>query len=59
MADEIQDAKEGEEIVGYWGALSNPKYRLATYLSIVLAISMQGTGINAINIFATNIYTDI
>ena len=59
MADEIQEASEGQEKVGYWGALKNPKYRLATYMSIVLTMSMQGTGINAINIFSSNIYTDI
>jgi len=58
-ATQIEEANAGKEKVGYWGALSDPRYRMATVISVVLAISMQGSGINAINIFSTNIYEQI
>ena len=32
---------------------------MATFVSIALAISMQGTGINGINVFSSQIYKDI
>lgn len=48
-----------KEEVGYIRALSDPRYRMATSICIILAISVQLTGINAINIYSTTIYENI
>ena len=59
FAKQIREANQGKEKVGYLGALNNPRYSRATLISLVLAVSLQGTGINAINVYSTSIYRDL
>ena len=49
-------SKGDQQTPGYYRALTDPKYRLATIICIVLAFSNQITGINAVNIYSTTIY---
>lgn len=37
----------------------DPKYKIATWVCIFMAICVQATGINAINIYSTGIYEKI
>lgn len=53
-----EEATEGES-PGYWGALSDPQYRWATIICCIMAVCVQGTGINAVNLYSTKIYTNI
>ena len=49
-------AKGDQQTPGYYRALTDPKYRLATIICIVLAFANQFTGINAVNLYSTTIY---
>ena len=55
----MSDVKGSAEKVGYWRAISSPRYRVATIMCILLATANQITGINAINMYSTTIYQDI
>ena len=59
MVRNLQESAGSSEKPGYYRALTDPQYRRATYICIGLAIFNQLTGINAINIFSTKIYSDI
>ena len=52
----ISEAKGDSESPGYIKALTDPRYRAATFICIALAFTNQFTGINAINIYSTTIY---
>ena len=52
----ITESRGGQESPGYMAALTDPQYRIATYICVILSISNQFTGINAINIYSTHIY---
>ena len=55
----MKDARGGKESPGYYRALTDPDYRMATFICMALAITNQLTGINAINIYSTTIYQNI
>ena len=55
----ISEALGDAESPGYVKALTDPLYRNATLICMMLAITNQFTGINAINIYSTTIYTNI
>ena len=48
--------ESSQESVGYYRALTDPQYKLATIICIILALGNQATGINAINVYSTSIY---
>lgn len=52
----LQQEAGDQEKPGYLRALMDPKYRIATWVCIFMAICVQATGINAINIYSTEIY---
>jgi len=47
------------EHIGYGQAFTDPRFGRATIICIIMATAIQGTGINAINIYSTTIYEDI
>lgn len=55
----INDNRSNNGEIGYVKALTDPKYRWATAICIILALANQITGINAINIYATTIYQNL
>ena len=55
----MSQARGDQESPGYIRALTDPKYRMATYICMILAFANQLTGINAINIYSTTIYQNI
>eukprot|EP00353_Schmidingerella_taraikaensis_P016287 CAMPEP_0185609182 /NCGR_PEP_ID=MMETSP0436-20130131/9598_1 /TAXON_ID=626734 ORGANISM="Favella taraikaensis, Strain Fe Narragansett Bay" /NCGR_SAMPLE_ID=MMETSP0436 /ASSEMBLY_ACC=CAM_ASM_000390 /LENGTH=218 /DNA_ID=CAMNT_0028241541 /DNA_START=300 /DNA_END=956 /DNA_ORIENTATION=- len=55
----IQQEAGNSEKPGYYRALTDPMYRNASIICIIIAIMVQATGINAINIYSTQIYTNI
>ena len=52
-------AESRQDDIGYVKALTDPSYRRASIICIIMATAIQGTGINAINIYSTKIYQDI
>ena len=59
---QVSQVVKGEakgESPGYLAACIDPKYRRATFMCVVLSITNQGTGINAINLYSTQIYQTI
>lgn len=50
---------ESTEIVGTWTAISDPKYRAASWICIALASFNQMSGINVICIYVQDIFTKI
>lgn len=55
----ISQAGGDSESPGYIKALTDPKYRGATIICMILAVTNQMTGVNAINIYSTTIYQNI
>jgi len=56
---EDQKSKEGEAIVGATQALFHRDYRGATWMGVWLAVCLNMSGINIINVYAPTIFTEI
>ena len=60
MRQIIKEESSGQgEKPGYLRAVIDPQYRRATIICLILSVANQATGINAINIYATQIYQKI